>query len=90
MSDVNAMTDRMLPIFRATPIALLLYVLVSSVLTLIQTYTAIESIRFAADGSFAERVTTAQAMINSLDSLFFYTGLAALVAFALRFDERKT
>ena len=71
----------------ASPVALFLYGALSSLVELANTLVTLESIRFGATGSAAERIISARAIVFSFDNFFFYTGLAALVWVAVDVSE---
>ena len=68
----------------ASPIGIFLYGVVSSAIEVVNTWVTLDSIRFGAGSSVAERWIAARAFVFSFDNFFFYTGLAALVAVAVR------
>ncbi|MDJ0824561.1 MAG: hypothetical protein QNJ16_03545 [Rhodobacter sp.] len=82
--------EQLMPVFRGAPVAIFLYGFVSSTIELMQTWATVDSLRLMSEGEAQLRILTARAFVFSLDNLFFYTGLAALVAFAIRFEQRNT
>ncbi|MEM9581479.1 MAG: hypothetical protein AAGA08_00030 [Pseudomonadota bacterium] len=81
--------DRLMPIFRATPVAIFAYGVVSALLELLNTHATIEMTLLGANDIPGQRIIAARAYVFSVDNFFFYTGLAALVAIALQYERSE-
>lgn len=81
--------DKLMPIFRMAPIAIFFFGVVSALIEVLNVHAGIEMTLLGADDIPGRRIIAARAYIFSLDNLFFYTGLAALVAIAMQYERSE-